>query len=84
MCFPRGVDRSGSPQTHRLGTDCVRPCRSHNFIPRLPDALLTPEELHVGKVLEATVHIVECEPMWETALTALRKDPFCFVERKSA
>jgi len=38
-------------------------------------------ELHIGRVLEATVQIVEARPMWERALAAFEKDVFYFVER---
>ena len=67
------------------GRKVVLPCRRHNFqgwsqrYDRLAD-LLTGDELRTGKVLEATVHIVECRPMWEKAFAALRQDPFFFVE----
>jgi aminoglycoside 3-N-acetyltransferase len=80
----------GETVTYRVilddGREVVLPCRRHNFqgwsqrYDRLA-GLLAGEELRTGKVLEATVHIVECRAMWEKALAALRKDPFFFVEK---
>lgn len=59
--------------------------RSHNFAgyeqryDRLA-ALLDDGELHTGKVLEATCHLVEAAPMWEKAHGCLVEDPFFFVD----
>ncbi len=43
-------------------------------------SLLDEYGLNKGKVLEATVDLVDCEQMWERALTALKKNPLFFVE----
>lgn len=61
--------------------------RSHGFsgwaqrYERL-EALLGPDELRVGTVLEATAHLVEAEAMWRRGEEALRRDPLFFVERR--
>ncbi len=61
-------------------------CRCHGFAgwaqryERL-EALLRPDELRVGTVLEATAHLVEAEAMWRRGEEALRGDPLFFVER---
>ena len=39
--------------------------------------------LKIGKVLRATVHIIDSRPMWEQALAALKRDPLFFVEKAS-
>ncbi|MFQ6042017.1 MAG: AAC(3) family N-acetyltransferase [Candidatus Poribacteria bacterium] len=44
--------------------------------------LLDENGLKKGKVLAATVDLVDCEQMWEKALTALKKNPFFFVEKR--
>jgi aminoglycoside 3-N-acetyltransferase len=44
--------------------------------------LLSDGGLSEGKILEATVHVLECRAMWERAHEALRRDPFTFVERR--
>lgn len=60
-------------------------CRRHNFAgytqryDRLA-GLLKARELRAGRVLRAVAHVVPCEPMWDRALAALRRDPFFFVE----
>jgi len=69
------------------GREIAMSCRRHDFsswrqrYDRLA-ALLGEDGLRTGKVLAATVHIVECRVMWERALAALRQDPFAFVEPK--
>ena len=37
--------------------------------------------MKIGKVLDATVHLLESQIMWEKALIELNKDPFHFVEK---
>ncbi len=44
-------------------------------------SLLGDDGLSQGKILEATVCVLECREMWERAHEALRGDPFYFVER---
>ena len=45
-------------------------------------AFLEPgSELHVGKVLEGTVHIVEARALWKRALAIYQANPFAFVEQ---
>jgi len=69
------------------GTETRANCRRHDFVgygqryDRL-GPLIEGDGLTVGKVLEATVHLVECPIMWERAEAALRRDPFYFVERR--
>lgn len=64
-------------------------CRRHGFegfvqrYDRL-GALLSPEELHVGTVRQATVHLIECGGLWAKGEAALRRDPFHFVDRRTA
>lgn len=46
-------------------------------------SLLEGDELRTGKVLQATVHLLEAEAVWKKGEMALRRDPFFFVERVS-
>jgi aminoglycoside 3-N-acetyltransferase len=48
---------------------------------RLADVLGEPG-LRRGRVLAAEVYLIETTALWKAALTALRRDPFCFVERR--
>ena len=67
------------------GDEITLRCRRHNFAgyaqryDRLA-GLLKARELRTGRVLRAIAHIVECAPMWDRALAALRRDPLFFVE----
>jgi aminoglycoside 3-N-acetyltransferase len=45
-------------------------------------AVLDEPGLRRGRVLAADAYLIEAAAMWEAALAALRRDPFCFVERK--
>jgi aminoglycoside 3-N-acetyltransferase len=60
--------------------------RNHNFVgwsqeyERLARHLSSPD-LRQGSVLSARCHLVEASAMWSAALSALREDPLCFVER---
>jgi aminoglycoside 3-N-acetyltransferase len=62
-------------------------CRRHDFrgwrqrYERLERYLVPGTELRIGRVLQATVHIVEAQALWERALTEYRRNPFAFVER---
>jgi len=49
---------------------------------RIEPLLMLGEELHVGKVLAATVHLLEAQAMWQKALAALEQDRLFFVERR--
>jgi len=81
----------GATITYRLilgdGTETQMRCRRHAFgvwrqrYDRIRP-LLEDDGLRVGKVLAATVHILEARRMWEQAHAALRRDPFFFVERR--
>ncbi len=59
--------------------------RSHNFAgfeqryDRLA-TLLGEGELHTGKLLKATCHLVEARPMWEKAHARLLENPLFFVD----
>ena len=61
--------------------------RSHNFkgwvqrYDRLAQHLLAPD-LRKGGVLLASCYLVEASAMWAAALTALRENLLCFVERR--
>jgi len=48
---------------------------------RVADVLEEPH-LSRGRVLASDVHLIEASAMWRAALAALRRDPFCFVERR--
>jgi aminoglycoside 3-N-acetyltransferase len=71
----------------QAGKEIKMRVRRHNFgswaqrYDRL-GPLLDEKGLKKGKVLEATVDLVDCEQMWERALTALKKEPFFFVEKR--
>ena len=61
-------------------------CRRHNFagFEQRYDKLaqvLTAGELRTGRILGATVHLVEAQPMWARAEAALRVNPLHFVDR---
>ena len=81
----------GDPVDYRIilapGKEMNMRVRRHNFgiwgqrYDRL-GPLLDEDGLKRGKVLEATVDLVDCEQMWEEALAALKKDPFFFVEKR--
>jgi aminoglycoside 3-N-acetyltransferase len=43
--------------------------------------VLDHDGLKRGEVLQATCHLVDCEQMWEHGLTAMKRNPFFFVER---
>ena len=47
------------------------------------EPLLRDGGLRVGRVLEATVHVLDCRPMWAQALAALEGDVFYFVDKKT-
>lgn len=72
------------------GTTSELRSRRHDFrgwrqrYERLEQYLVPETELHIGRVLQATVHIVEAQALWERALTAYRRNPFAFVERISS
>ena len=61
--------------------------RSHNFkgwvqrYDRLAQYLPAPD-LRQGRVLLASCYLVEASAMWAAALTALRENLLCFVERR--
>ena len=46
------------------------------------EGVLQDRGLRQGKVLEATVHLVDAPVMWDRADAALRRDPHFFVERQ--
>lgn len=70
---------------HLDGAESIAQIRSHHFAgygqryDRL-EGLLDQDGLRAGKVLQAECHLVEAQKMWPAALTALRRDPFYFVE----
>ncbi len=69
------------------GTETQLNCRRHDFAgyaqryDRLVP-LLKEDGLKIGAVLAATIHLLECRPMWSQAYAALQRDPFFFVEAK--
>lgn len=69
------------------GTTSELRSRHHDFrgwrqrYERLEHCLEIGTDLHVGRVLQATVHIVEAQALWERALAEYRRNPFAFVER---
>ncbi len=40
---------------------------------------MAPEELRVGQILGARVHLLESAPMWKHGAAKLEEDPFFFV-----
>jgi aminoglycoside 3-N-acetyltransferase len=44
-------------------------------------ALLGPDVLRVGPVLEGQAHLIEAAPMWQRALDEMARDVYAFVER---
>ena len=70
------------------GSEMEFPCRRHTFnghklrqrYDRL-EPLMQPGEMRVGRVLEATAHLLEAPAMWERGEAALRSDPHFFVEK---
>lgn len=72
----------------RNGVETRLTCRRHGFdgwaqrYERI-GAWMGEPDLKVGKVLEATVHLLDARAFWTCAERALRRDPFCFVERKT-
>lgn len=81
----------GDPVDYRIilasGKEIKMRVKRHNFgiwsqrYDRL-GPLLDEDGLKRGKVLEATVDLIDCEQMWDRALIALKKDPFFFVEKR--
>jgi aminoglycoside 3-N-acetyltransferase len=69
---------------HADRTQTVMHCRRHNF-PGLRQRydrvgpLLDGNGMKTAKVLQATVHVIECPVMWQRALHALQQDPMFFV-----
>jgi len=80
----------GGTMTYRVvladGRETHMTCRCHAFkgwrqrYDRL-GALLEGGELRTGRVLNAEVHVVDAQALWQKAEAALRRDPFFFVER---
>ena len=79
----------GAEVSYRLrsidGTISEKRYRTHNFSGwtqryDLLAKIIEPQALHVDTCLKATVQLIEVPTMWQQALTALHKDPFCFVE----
>jgi len=70
------------------GSETEFPCRRHTFnvhnlrqrYDRL-EPLMGPGEMRVGRVLEATAHLLEAPAMWARGEAALRSDPYFFVEK---
>ena len=44
------------------------------------EALLSTKAMKRGKVLQADCYLIDAAMMWETAISAIKKDPFYFVE----
>ena len=69
------------------GNELQLKCRRHDFAgwaqryDRI-GPLLKDDGLKIGTVLAATIHLLECRPMWERAQAALQRDPFFFVEAR--
>ena len=82
----------GDPIEYKIiredGSESTMNVRCHNFIAtgyaqryiRLGD-LLSPDELHCGKVLQAECHLIKVSAVWEKGLAAMRANPFHFVEK---
>jgi aminoglycoside 3-N-acetyltransferase len=71
---------------HSDGSTSSTAIRSHNFAgweqryDRV-STILTGAELKTGTIFSAAVHLVQAAALWEKAVAALKKDPFCFVEK---
>lgn len=73
---------------HEDGTESIMSVRCHNFAAtgyaqqyiRLGE-LLSQEELHCGKVLQAECYLMKISAVWEKGFAALQKNPFHFVEK---
>ncbi|MHB9031551.1 MAG: AAC(3) family N-acetyltransferase [Anaerolineae bacterium] len=69
------------------GSPCQLVHRHHDFrgwrqrYERLQAFLEPGKDLHIGRVLDGTVHILEAQALWAKALAQYRADPFSFVER---
>lgn len=72
---------------HEDGSESTMNVRRHNFVAtgyaqryiRLGE-LLTPEELHCGKVLQAECYLMKVSAVWQKGLAAIQANPFHFVE----
>ncbi len=70
------------------GEEIVGRCRRHGFAgwsqryDRVA-SVMQDGGMREGQVLEATVFVLDCEPMWERALEVMKRDPFFFVERST-
>jgi aminoglycoside 3-N-acetyltransferase len=81
----------GQTITYRIilpdGSESEMACRRHGFAgfrqryDRI-GPLLEGNGMRIGKVLEATAHILDCSRLWEAGASALRRDPLFFVERR--
>lgn len=73
---------------HADGTETFMDNQRHNFAgwqqsyDRVGE-ILAGDDLRSGKVLEATVQVMQAAAFWEKATAVLKKDPFYFVKRKS-
>ena len=82
----------GQTITYRIilpdGGEGEMTCRRHNFAgfrqryDRL-GPLLEGDGMQIGKVREATVHVLDCSRLWEVGASALRRDPLFFVESRA-
>lgn len=80
----------GPSVTYRIilpdGNEMEMPCLRHDFTGWAQrydrvGPLIEDEGLSTGRILDATVHILECRTMWERGLAALTGDPLFFVEK---
>ena len=69
------------------GHETIQPLRRQSFVginlryDRLPALLSAPDEIHRGHVLRAESILYEAEPMWRTAIAAMREDVLYFADR---
>lgn len=84
----------GETVTYRLtlddGSTRRIPYRQHGFAgwrqryDRVAGLLVEGSAMRIGPVLRATAHLVDARALWERAEVAMRRDPYCFVERETA
>lgn len=83
----------GGMVTYRLicedGSSLSYTCRRHAFVgwrqryDRVRHLLASGTEIREGRVLQATIYLLEAQALWQRAAAAMRQEPFYFVEPAS-
>jgi aminoglycoside 3-N-acetyltransferase len=60
------------------------PHNFHGWVQRYDrvSEILTPSELHSGRILEAKAYLIDAVRLWERTLPAMKRDPLYFVEQR--